>query len=568
MISRKQLSEKPFYLSDSDIDWVEKTRNEMTQLEKIGQLFFLTGSAADLDYLSHITKDLMVGGLMCRAMDKEDLIKSVKFMQENSKIPMLIAANLEAGGNGIVKQGTKIGAQMAVAATDDSGYAYELGNICAKEANSVGANYAFAPVVDIDCNFRNPITNTRTYGSDVDTVIEMAEQYMQGCQGEDVCVSVKHFPGDGVDERDQHLVTSVNSLSCEAWDESYGKIYRTLIEKGAKTIMAGHIMQPAYSKLLNPDIKDEDILPASLSKELLIHLLREKLGFNGLIISDATTMAGMNIPMERNKLVPYAIAAGCDMFLFAKNLDEDVQFMVDGVKEGIITEERLHDAVTRILALKASIKLHRKNNIPMLKDADQILGSEHANNIAREVSDKSITLVKNLDNILPLNKNKVKNILVYEIESGENALGYGRESNVADKFIERLEKEGIHAEKFVPGDRLEGKQKSYKETVNSYDLMIYVANLATKSNQTTVRIEWMNPMGINCPSYIKAVPTVFVSLENPYHLLDVPRMRTFINCYSCNDYTLDLLIDKMLGRSEFKGVSPIDPFCGKWDTRL
>lgn len=139
MISRKQLSEKPFYLSDSDIDWVEKTRNEMTQLEKIGQLFFLTGSAADLDYLSHITKDLMVGGLMCRAMEKEDLIKSVKFMQENSKIPMLIAANLEAGGNGIVKQGTKIGAQLAVAATGDSGYAYELGNICAKEANSVGA---------------------------------------------------------------------------------------------------------------------------------------------------------------------------------------------------------------------------------------------------------------------------------------------------------------------------------------------------------------------------------------------------------------------------------------------
>ena len=104
--------------------------------------------------------------------------------------------------------------------------------------------------------------------------------------------------------------------------------------------------------------------------------------------------------------------------------------------------------------------------------------------------------------------------------------------------------------------------------VDSYDLMLYVANLATKSNQTTVRIEWANPMGMNCPIYIKTVPTVFLSLENPYHLLDVPRIRTFINAYSCNEYTLKLFVDKLLGRSTFKGVSPIDPFCGKWDTHL
>ena len=147
-------------------------------------------------------------------------------------------------------------------------------------------------------------------------------------------------------------------------------------------------------------------------------------------------------------------------------------------------------------------------------------------------------------------------------------MGYGRENNVTDKLIELLKLEGFNVTKFVPGDRYEGKQSKFNDMVESYDLMLYVANLATKSNQTTVRIEWANPMGMNCPIYIKSVPTIFLSLENPYHLLDVPRVRTFINAYSCNEFTLKLFIDKLFGRSKFIGSSPIDPFCGKWDTHL
>ncbi len=567
MMNYERLTQNPFYLSEGDLEWIKTTYENMSLAEKVGQLFLLTGPVTDRNYLNHITKDLQVGGLMCRPMEKEEVVETVAYLQTNSKVPMLIAANLETGGNGIVKQGTKVGSQMAVAATGDTKYAYELGQICALEAKSVGANYAFAPVVDIDYNFRNPITNTRTYGSDDKTVLAMASAYIKGCQSENVCVSIKHFPGDGVDERDQHLLTSINDMTCSEWDKSYGVIYKTLIEEGAKTVMVGHIMQPQYSKFLNPDLKDEEILPASLSKELLGGLLRDRLGFNGLIITDATTMAGMNIPMRRDLLVPYSIAAGCDMFLFTKNLEEDYQFMLEGVHSGVISPQRLEEAVVRILALKASIKLHVSATIPKLEDAQKILSSEHAKQIAREVSDKSITLVKNLDHILPLDKKTIRNILVYEIESGENALGYGREVGTADKLIGLLQQEGIHAVKFVPGERLEGKQPSYMELVEEYDLMLYIANIATKSNQTTVRIEWMNPMGINCPIYINAVPTIFVSVENPYHLLDVPRIRTFINCYGSNEDTLELLIDKLFGRSEFTGISPVDPFCGKWDTR-
>lgn len=561
------LKKKPFYLSDADIQWVRATFDGMTTEEKIGQLFFLILYGPDGDLIHKITKEIKAGGVMCRAMDAAPLVESVSLLQGKSSIPMLIAANLEAGGNGICLQGTKVGSQMMVAATNDPANGAVLGSICAEEAVAVGANYAFAPVVDIDYNFRNPITNTRTYGSDPEKVLAFAREYLRTCQEQGVACSIKHFPGDGRDERDQHLCTTVNDLSVEDWDATYGKIYRQLIEDGAKTVMVGHIMQPAYSKLLNPGMEDRDIMPATLAPELLQGLLRDKLGFNGLIITDATTMAGFDAAMERNQSVPRTIAAGCDMFLFSKNLDEDYIFMKKGVEDGIITPQRLDDAVMRILALKASLKLHEKNNLPSLDHIRVKLASKEKLQKARKIADESITLVKNNQNILPISPKKSKRILFYDIESGENAIGYARSNGVYESLAPLLEKEGFEVTRFVPAPGNEGKTVRYSAITSRCDLMIYVCNLATKSNQTTVRIEWLNPMGVNVPRYVKGVPTIFISTENPYHLLDVPMVQTYINTYGINDSTMEMLVEKLMGRSPFKGVSPVDPFCGKWDTR-
>lgn len=568
MIDFDKFRTNPFYLRDKDIEWVKNTLNSMTLEEKTGQLFFLIIYEPDRAHIEKLTKDIRAGGVMCRVMSRENAIKSVSLLQSESKIPMLIAANLEAGGNGICSDGTKVGSQMMVAATGKKINAASLGAVCAEEGLSVGANYAFAPIVDIDYNFRNPITNTRTFGSNPETVLSFASEYLRECQKRGVACSIKHFPGDGRDERDQHLCTTVNDFSVEEWDKTYGKIYKTLIDEGAKTVMVGHIMQPAYSKLLNPNLSDEEILPASLSKELLNGLLRERLNFNGLIITDATTMAGFDVAMPRDKAVPYSIAAGCDMFLFSKNLDEDYGFMKKGIEDGIITEERLDEAVSRILALKASLNLHEKNNIPNTETAEKVLGCAAHKKVAERVADESIALVKNKQAILPLDKTKIKNILIYDIESGDNAIGYARSSGVYERIEPILKKEGFNVERFVPNTGKEGKTARYEDTVKKYDLILYLCNLATKSNQTTVRIEWLNPMGVNVPRFVKSVPTIFVSTENPYHLLDVPMVKTYINTYGLNDFTIPRLVDKLLGRSEFKAKEPVDAFCGKWDTRL
>lgn len=559
---------KPFYLNDEAIRWVENTRDSMTIEEKAGQLFCVLFKEAKPEELDYVLNILKPGGCMYRVIPSHRAIDFTLALKEALRIPPLIAANLEKGGNGIVSEGTLVGSPMEIAASDEIYFAEKLAEVCAKEGSAVGANWAFAPIIDIDDNFRNPITNTRTFGSDPKRVQKMGVAYVNTIQEMGMAASIKHFPGDGQDERDQHLVTSINSMDCETWMKTYGEIYKACIDAGSLTCMIGHIMQPAWSKRLNPSLADKDILPASLSFELIQGLLREELGFNGMIVSDATTMAGFTIPMSRRYAVPASIAAGCDMFLFARNLEEDFEFMLDGIKNGMITPKRLDEAVTRILATKAALGLHQIQEVPNKETASKIIGCKQHQQWAAECADQAITLVKEEEGVLPITLNRYKRILFHSIEPTAGGEGNYKVSAACEGLKKRLEAEGFHIDDFVPQPYGEGFTTKYSEIVSTYDLIIYAANLSTKSNQTTVRIEWKQPMGADCGHYINDVPTVFISLENPYHLLDFPRVRTYINCYSNNDHILEQLVDKLMGRSAFKGKSPIDPFCGNWDAHL
>ncbi len=562
------LTKKPFNLDEDAINWVKETLAAMTTREKAGQLFCVLFKEAKIPELDYVFGILNPGGCMYRPVPMERALEFTSDLRQRCKVAPLVAANLEKGGNGILTEGTLMASPMEIAATGDIQEAVRLARVCAGEATSVGANWSFAPIIDIDTNFRNPITNTRTFGSDPKLVSDMGAAYTKTIQELGMAASIKHFPGDGQDERDQHLVTSINDMDCDTWLKTYGAIYKESIDAGALTVMVGHIMQPAWSKKLNPALKDEEILPCSLSSELMQGLLRRELGFNGLICTDATTMAGFTIPMSRRKAVPCSIAAGADMFLFARNLEEDFQFMLEGIEDGTITQERLDDAVTRILATKAALGIH-KNLPPIdLERAKAIVGCKQYQEWAEECADKAITLVKEQEGILPITTDKYKKILFYPIEPAEGGEGNYKVKAACDKLKEILESEGFEIDIFVPQPFGEGFTTKYGEVANKYDLILYAANLSTKSNQTVVRIEWKQPMGADCGHYLNDVPTVFVSLENPYHLLDFPRVKTYINCYSNNDHCLHQLVEKLTGRSEFKGKSPVDPFCGKWDTHL
>lgn len=556
------LQGNPFFLTQEAIQWVQDTLASMTQEEKIGQLFCPHGDI-DPAVIQKEMLDKKVGGIMFRPLPGQAIQEVNRFAQSHSRIPLLIAANLEAGGSGTTTDGTLFGSQMQVAATDDPEQAYRLGFICGTEARAVGCNWAFAPVVDIDYNFRNPITNTRTYGSDPERVLKMARAYVRGAKEAGIAVSIKHFPGDGRDERDQHLVTSINDSTCLEWDATYGRIYGQLIADGAQTVMAGHIALPDYQKALDASYTGEIPIPATLSKALLTDLLRKKLRFNGLIVTDATEMVGFASALPRKDAVPGCIAAGCDMFLFNKDVDEDFEYMREGVRKGIISPERLDEAVTRILALKASLGLQNRNENVPAPESLQLLHQPRFQQWARECADRSVTLVKDTQHLLPLSSQKTPKVLL-------TFYGAGRGFEPMKQLLSALfEKEGFQITIFTPEDGKKNVKDGAEVFKKHFDLSVIVADVETYSNQTTARIQWHTVHGSNGrPWYVKEVPTLLISTANPYVLLDAPMVRTFVNTYSAGEEVLKALMEKLMGRSSFKGKSPIDPFCGnRWDLR-
>lgn len=554
-----KLKEKPFYLKDEQIKEIENLLEHMTTDEKIGQLFIPICYSKDPDFLQREVLDYHVGGVMYRPGKGREQHQVHSWLQTHSKIPLLIGANLEAGGTGTAVDGTFYGSQMQVAATGKTENAYRLGKIAASEGKAVGCNWAFAPVVDIDRNWRNPITNTRTYGNDPEFILSCALEYKRAADEEHMAVAVKHFPGDGCDEVDQHILTSVNTCSCEEWDSTYGKIYKGMIKDGALTFMVGHIALPSYQEQLTPD-SPKQLIPASLSPELLQKLLREQLGFNGLITTDSSCMVGFASAMERRKAIPYCIEAGCDMILFNKVLKEDIAYMKQGVAEGILSESRLNEAVLRILATKAALGLFSTENYKIVpaQDPMEVLESEEHRRWALECADESVTLVKDTQSLLPLNAEKEKRVLLEVLGN------FPSNERVTARMKEKLENEGFEVEVYEP--EKPGPHDFSVETFRSkYDLVFYVGNVENASNHVTNRLNWHTFFGNgnNCPWFVKEKPVLFVSLGNPYHLVDIPMIQTYVNCYANDDVVIDAMIEKVMGRSPFKGKSPTDPFVGK-----
>ncbi len=562
-------SSKPFYLSNEDIIWVRESLASMSTEDKIGQLFCLTDITTDCAQLQALISKYRPGAFMYRAGNGSDIQKAYAAMNAVSAIPMLFPCNLESGGNGISPEGTFFGRPLQVAATGNSEQAKRLGYVCAREGCAVGCNWAYAPIIDIDYNWRNPITNVRTFGSDPKTVLEMASAYMDGVALAErpMAVCIKHFPGDGVDERDHHLMPTVNSLSSDEWMAGFGMVYKSLIDKGAQTIMCGHILQPALERLVDPDIRDEDMLPASQSRNLIMGIIREKLGFNGLITTDATPMVGFSALRSRSDAIRASISAGADMIVFCKNIDEDYAAVREGLESGEISYERLDEAVCRQLALKASLGLHR-SSLPSA-EALCVLGCDEHTRWAEECADKAITLVKDNQALLPISPEKTRRIRLTVL--GENQSGgFGESENITQPLKEALEKAGFEVSlyDYASMERGEIFFCGAEDMKQKFDLSIVAANVATGSNYTSRRLDWIPLMAANEPWYIKDIPTLFMSFCSPYHMIDVPFISTFINCYSSSRFCVEAAVDKLTGKSSFKGTNPVDPWCDAWGARF
>ena len=563
---------KPYYLSDEDIQWVMDTIANMTDEEKVGQLFVNMVTDFSPEAIQKVADTYHPGALRYHNKPAPELWDMINTFQQCSKVPLLVASNCEQGGTGGVGGGTYVACGAAVAATRDPEVAYQTGKVGGAEAMAIGSNWNFAPVVDLLFNWRNTIVQTRSFCADVERTVEYAKAFMKGNEECGMATTIKHWPGDGTEENDQHLMMGINDLPCDEWMDTFGKVYKELIDYGVKTIMAGHIAQPAWQrKLADHELDDHEILPATLCPELMNGLLKTELGFNGMVVTDASHMIGMFGAMPRSQQVPQAIAAGCDMYLFFNDMEEDFGYMLAGYKNGIITEERMTDALMRILGTKASIGLHKKaaagtimapkENIP------NVVACPEFQAIAKQAADKAITLVKDTQKMLPLNPATHKKIRVYFLE-GDGMVVAGKliktdaAAKVKVKIVEELEKRGFTVE-FGEDYAVKGKMEDLKKNVDAVLVFIDQVGFA---QYNTMRVKWTLP--IEQPWYAAQVPTAFISLYLPNYLIDLTMSRTYINCYNDSLTVVESVIEKLCGESEFKGQPEENVWCGRWDTKL
>lgn len=585
------LKARPYYLSEEDCQWVKDTIANMSPEEKVGQLFFQLTASHDEEYLKELMEKYHLGGCRYNPAPGKAIQEQNRILQKYAKVPVFIACNTEAGGDGACADGTHIGAGVKIAATDKEEYAFALGKMANEQAAAIGCNMAFAPVADILYNWENTEIVTRAFGGDAERVATMSKAYLNGAHTiPGFACAAKHFPGNGQDFRDAHIANNVNYFDVEKWDETYGHVYRTLIENDLDAIMGGHIMLPSYAKAINPELKDEDMMPATLSPEIMTGLLRDRLGFNGMVVTDASHMVAMTDRMKRSEMLPASINAGCDMFLFFNDPEEDFATMLGAYKTGIISEERMTEALTRILGIKAHLGLNKKSKeelVPQPETVEEVLQREEYKAMQKSISEDCITLVKYKDkDVLPMTPDRYKRIMIVHIKGAENSMSAlmkmlgGGKGNPAEALKEKLCAKGFDA--FIYESPLDVMKKQI-EAGEKPDLNIYFAGknaiadfvsdmdlVITLCDVPNGRPSFgMSKGGGEIPWYVFEVPVVVVGCGQPTMLADIPQARTYINTYDSKDTTLDALVENLMnGEEAFKGTDPIDSFCGLFDARL
>ncbi|MGO4146880.1 gluconokinase, GntK/IdnK-type [Paenarthrobacter sp. YAF11_1] len=573
------LAAAPYNLDDAAVEWVESTIGSMTLEEKIGQLFINHNNDYSPAYLDGVLENFHVGGVRYRPGPSSAVQEHIRYAQSKTRIPLLIASNPEMGGAGSCDDGTFVSTHLQAGSHPDKTIARQMGQVAGVETAALGCNWAFAPIVDIHYNWRNTVISTRAFGNTPEVVVERAKEYFDGISESPTICAMKHFPGDGIDERDQHVVTSYNTLGYEEWNASYGHVYREMIGHGVQSIMVGHIGAPEVSRHFRPGLSDAEILPATLAPELLQDLLRGELGFNGLVLTDASLMVGLTQAMKRRDLVPATIAAGCDMFLFFRNPEEDFGYMLDGYKSGVISEGRLQDALRRILGLKASLGLHVRQELVPPVEALAVIGSEDHRAIAADIADKTVTLVKDTARNLPITPQTHPRIRLYGISGGAD---FTRADPLAylDTVREELEAAGFEVSVFRTAEQREAageagmnfmrvlSEEATGDYAERYDAAFVFANVKGFAQEASIRIKWSSPMAAEIPWYATEVPTVFVSLNQPNHLIDVPMVKTVIHAHAATREAIRATIQKIQGKSGFQGTFNQNVFCDSFDTRL
>jgi len=476
----------------------------------------------------------------------EHIRATVKEYQAASSLPLLFQEDYENGVN--LPGMTPFPREMALGATHSPDLAYAYGQSIAREARSVGVRWVLHPVADLNVNPLNPVTNVRSISDDPDTAIRLLARQIAGLQDQGVAATIKHFPGDGVDGRDQHLTTTCNSLSREEWHRQHGRVFQELIQAGAAAIMPGHITLPAYQQERINGFPP----PATLSKELLTGLLKGQMGFKGVIVSDAMIMGGFRgwYPTRIEGEIQ-SFLAGVDVLLWpAYEYMDEVERRI---QRGEIPLERLDDAVSRVWAMKHRLGLLDGTEalIRPLAPAEK----EQITLTSRTLAEQALTLLRDRRQALPLKPGRDRKILLVGIVPESRKGGDGGFSSL-NHLRQCLETRGF--EVTLQRNILYETQGWESDAPEKYDRIIAVVIRIPHAPFGPLQLwddEAQTAWGLNAMPKDKMV---VISMGSPYVLNEYfERVDTCINAYSNDTFTQDALVRALLGEIPFRGTSPV-----------
>lgn len=521
--------------------------NNMSTEELCGQLLNLNvNGKMDPAVFERMVKKLKPGGIFVTKKSREQIAGFCTVINTYTPVPVIVSADIESGAGCCLQNEETLPEPMAWGAADDVELVERAGQITGEICRKNGIHWNFAPVVDINYNKDNPVTNTRSVSDSPEQVAAIAGAYVRGMQKNGMMIAgCKHFPGDGIDDRNQHFCTCINPLSKEEWMQTYGFVYRKMIEAGSGSVMVGHIAMPSIEEDIDPVLGPK---PGTLSRAIMTDLLRGDLGFEGCIVSDAMAMVGACSMTSPDRLAIEYIKAGGDVILFATENDFDC--LLKAVETGEISVQRLRESVRRILVMKLNAGLIG-DKIP---DDKSIEVSGDISEVAMDIARKSITLVRNTQGLIPLNLKPGARILMVNFQAVEKKDA---------PYIKQLDvvKDELCARGFEVDVRLAGEISHYElEGIkDSYDVLLLNCRISSKDYLGgTLRLNWDNIMPFWRGVAIDHPCVVFTSFGDPYKLYELPFLRTYVNAYSSSHYSQRAFVKVLLGEIEAKGKSPVE----------
>ncbi len=539
--------------------WAERTLEEMTLEEKAGQLImpWVLGDFAPEGSPSHervfsFIDEQKIGGIIMSVGTPFEVAAKLNDLQGHSEIPLLVAADLETGA-GFRMRGaihmpsaidlggaTDFPSLMAVGATGREHLAYEMGRITAIEARAVGIHVPFAPVLDVNNNPDNPIINVRSFGEDPERVSKMGVAFMRGVQEHGAIATGKHFPGHGDTEIDSHVALPVIRHDRARMDSVELRPFQEAIDAGIGAIMTAHISVPS----LNGGVRE----PSTLSPLVLTNVLRDQMGFEGLIFTDAMDMSAISRRYDSGEAAVRAVEAGADVILMPASVEGAIKGIVEAVRLGRIRESRLDESVLRLLETKEELGLH-ENRLVAIQEIQERVGVPAHIAVAEQIAESSITLLKNDRGLLPLAGTRSARVLSVSYRRTSDILA-GRFFNRALRgTYPRLTTVEIGADADPAAyDRIKRRARDQAlVVVSTYVTAVSYAGGVAIPDELVDFIEYLSRVG---------VPHVVVSFGNPYLISAFPDVQAYLLAWNGSEVSQRAAAQALLGQLEIVGRVP------------